>query len=922
MKVRWWSATEPRWCSTDSGSQTNAASPTGISGAGSISVVGGGSVTLNNLANSFTGNMLVNGSTLIAATANNTANETVGSLGNPSVARTITLTNGATLSLQGGNVLGGWGSTRCFVDISVNQGCQLALNVQNSNGGDSNPLGEVDLNGGTMSVGNGWAVYNQGAILLSNIVVGGTSPSTIIATGSDSTRNGINLGAYNTDASGNYGQNGIHFIVNSTGSSSADLTVSARLVDPPNAASLGSSALFTNTDGGVYKDGSGTMLLTAVNTYTGPTVINAGSLVVSSVQGINGMTNYVALNSGTTLGVLVFGTNQWSPSTIINYGPVTYQFTSLNHTNVAPLNPGSITGAGNGVTVNVYGALAVGQYRLIANDAADIGSYTLGTLPPGAVASLVADLDGTTIDLDVTIGSATFVWTGQTDTNWDDATSNWQTNGTATIYQDLVPVQFDDTATQSNVNLAVTVTPASVIVTNNALHYTISSAASNSITGSTSLTKNGSGILTLTNLNNSFTGGTVINAGTVEVSGNANLGSGQVQLSGGALSALQTYSNSLALTVGPSSGSGSGTIKVAAGQNLSIPNIITDTTGGAGTLVKTGAGMLTLLATNGYSGGTVVGNGTLVLSANTGSGGGAVHGALTVNPGATVLTAIQDAIGFSANVCASPVNIIGGTLTNSSGANEGYITTFNLTGGTMSSSGGSYNFNGTNSAINSLATNIVSTISGPVLLRADGLTINTAQGTVPSGVDLLISGNITQNASGYGIVKAGTGWLQLTGTNTYTGNTTIKGGTLELAQAFATLATNSSVIITNGAHLKLTVAGVTNKVTGLTLNGAAQANGYYTSGNSSGYITGSGVLQVGTVTGPTGPGSITNRISGNNLTLTWQSGQSWRLVGQTNSLLVGLTTNGWNTVPGGIDGSNSVTINPSNPSVFYKLVYP
>jgi hypothetical protein len=45
-------------------------------------------------------------------------------------------------------------------------------------------------------------------------------------------------------------------------------------------------------------------------------------------------------------------------------------------------------------------------------------------------------------------------------------------------------------------------------------------------------------------------------------------------------------------------------------------------------------------------------------------------------------------------------------------------------------------------------------------------------------------------------------------------------------------------------------------------------------------------------------------------------------VGQTNSLTVGLTANGWTNVPGGIDGSISITINPANPAVFYRLVYP
>jgi hypothetical protein len=145
---------------------------------------------------------------------------------------------------------------------------------------------------------------------------------------------------------------------------------------------------------------------------------------------------------------------------------------------------------------------------------------------------------------------------------------------------------------------------------------------------------------------------------------------------------------------------------------------------------------------------------------------------------------------------------------------------------------------------------------------------------------------------------------------------------LELAQSFATLATNSTVTIASGAHLKLTVAGVTNKVNSLVTNGVAAANGLYGSANGGGCIIGSGYLQVGTVTGPTGPGTITNSISGSTLTLTWPSGQGWRLVSQTNSLSVGLTTTGWNTVSGVNDGNATITIDPTKPTVFYRLINP
>jgi hypothetical protein len=78
------------------------------------------------------------------------------------------------------------------------------------------------------------------------------------------------------------------------------------------------------------------------------------------------------------------------------------------------------------------------------------------------------------------------------------------------------------------------------------------------------------------------------------------------------------------------------------------------------------------------------------------------------------------------------------------------------------------------------------------------------------------------------------------------------------------------------------------------------------------------------VAGPSGPGTLTNSVSGSTLTFTWPAGEGWRLVGQTNSLSTGLNpaTNAWFDVPGGIDGSNSIVIDPSRPATFYRLVYP
>jgi hypothetical protein len=59
------------------------------------------------------------------------------------------------------------------------------------------------------------------------------------------------------------------------------------------------------------------------------------------------------------------------------------------------------------------------------------------------------------------------------------------------------------------------------------------------------------------------------------------------------------------------------------------------------------------------------------------------------------------------------------------------------------------------------------------------------------------------------------------------------------------------------------------------------------------------------------------------MTLSWPEDYTgWRLLAQTNSLNAGLGTN-W-VIVSGSTSTNSVTItnNPANPSVFYKLSYP
>jgi hypothetical protein len=76
----------------------------------------------------------------------------------------------------------------------------------------------------------------------------------------------------------------------------------------------------------------------------------------------------------------------------------------------------------------------------------------------------------------------------------------------------------------------------------------------------------------------------------------------------------------------------------------------------------------------------------------------------------------------------------------------------------------------------------------------------------------------------------------------------------------------------------------------------------------------------------TNPTNITASVSGGNLNLSWPADHiGWRLLAQTNHLANGISanTNDWGTVSGSA-GTNQVniTIDPTKPTEFYRLIYP
>ena len=237
------------------------------------------------------------------------------------------------------------------------------------------------------------------------------------------------------------------------------------------------------------------------------------------------------------------------------------------------------------------------------------------------------------------------------------------------------------------------------------------------------------------------------------------------------------------------------------------------------------------------------------------------------------------------------LNISGGTVGNTSGG----AMTLDMGTATLQIDG-SFAFDGTNSLDFGTSTVDLGTVTPTITVSTNTLEFD---------------GPLTGTA---GLTVAGDGILMLTATNTYTGNTTVNGGILDIAQA--SLATNSTITVASGATLQMDFA-VTNTVNNLVLNGVTQAAGVYNAAKSSPYLAGTGSLRVLNIITPPARTNITFTVSGHQLVLNWPSGQGWLL--QSNS--VSLTNpNDWFTVTGATPPYTN-SINLSTPAVFYRLMH-
>jgi autotransporter-associated beta strand protein len=555
-------------------------------------------------------------------------------------------------------------------------------------------------NGGPSSYGTGHLNLNSGGTLVCgrNIVKNQANASGFVAFDGGTLKAGLNSATF------------------MQGLTAATVSTNGAIIDDGGFAVTITQPLLHDstltTDGGLTKQGVGTLTLSGANTYNGVTAVNAGTLAITpAAAGAPG--NYV-VTSGATLKVRAIATGDAmgiNALTLDAGSALVLDATNLSAPLITVAN--ALTTA-SPVTLNLTNTpITAGQYPLIRYGqlgGAGVGGFVLGSAPspPGLVLSLVNNPANGSVDLLAAPAAPILTWEGTVSGVWDiGGTANWENGAYYTETGGAGPIAtFDDTASGTTaITLNTTVSPTGVTVSNANLTYSISGAGQ--IAGNGGLLKEGSGTLTLATMN-TFTNQTLILGGTLQLGdGTANNGS-----VGGSI-----MDNAALVVANPNS--------------QTMNNLIA----GSGSLTKSGNGTLTLTSSNTLGGIVNVSAGTLAL--NQGGAGGSVPVLGTVSgvniaPGATLALAGANALGLTNNPLPPPVTVAGGAAFNTTDVGSHAIGSLNLgdfsSGATMSGPGEivvNGNFTNTSTSVVNLegglswnSTNIF--LSGGSLLTVNG----------------------------------------------------------------------------------------------------------------------------------------------------------------------------------------------------------
>ncbi|EFT7688736.1 fibronectin-binding autotransporter adhesin ShdA [Salmonella enterica] len=389
----------------------------------------------------------------------------------------------------------------------------------------------------------------------------------------------------------------------------------------------------------------------------------------------------------------------------------------------------------------------------------------------------------------------------------------------------------------------------------------------NNVTGGGQIVKSGNDELIVTGANN-YSGGTTISGGTLTADHAASLGSGDIDNSGVlqvgegelentlfgsgslvktgtgelTLSGDNTYSGGTTISDGTLTADHADSLGTGAVANSGVLQVgegeLENTLSGSGSLVKTGTGKLTLGGDNSYSGGTTITGGTLTADHADSLGTGAIanSGVFKVGEGelkntlsgsgSLVKTGTGELTLSGDNSYSGGTTIIGGTLTadhaDSLGtgavANSGVLqvgegeleNTLSGSGSLVKTGTGELTLSGDNTYSGG------TTITGGTLMADHADSLGTGA-IANSGVLQVGEGELENMLSGSGsLVKTGTGELTLSGDNSYSGATTITDGTLIAANVNALGSGN----IDNSGTLMLDAEGEFNLANVATQSGA------------------------------------------------------------------------------------------------------
>jgi fibronectin-binding autotransporter adhesin len=801
--------------------------------------------------------------------------------------------------------------------------------------------GETPTNGAVLVFTGAGGVATNDAVINSAASIAFSNTTGSIALAGDALALG-ELGIVNQTANAHTISNNLSLATNvAVNAAQGDLILAGNITNDVAGRTLtvlgASNTLITGVISGqglLAKSGTGSLILSAANTYTGGTLVTGGTLAGDSTSLQGNITNSATLlfsqaTNGAYAGavsgegvlikqgagtLILSGNNDYSGGTLVGAGTLAGDTTALqgNITNNTTLVFSQTT---NGT----YSGVVSGGGVLIKDGTGNVtlagaNSYSGGTLiTAGTLTGSTASLQGGITN------NATLVFSQTTNGTYSgvvsgggvlvkDGAGNLTLSG-ANSYSGGTLVNAG-TLTGSTASLQGAITNDATLVFNQSTNGTFSAV----ISGNGAVTKSGLGTVSLTSAQ-AYTGPTTINAGgTLALSGEGSLAesSGVSLVSTGVLDISGVSGDGT--TIGALTGGTGTNATVALGSKTltfgtSSSNAFSGLIIGTGGLVKTGTGVqsFTNLAT--FSGGLTLKDGTIriqgggllvtnvttnILSSAFGTGLLTIEGGRIQSSGDTsrsIHNSVNIAGNFSLGSASSPGAIVfssvaAGTTTLSANA---IITTDSDVNWNQAISGG-FIFTKAGAATLTLAG--ANTYSGGTLVSSGTLAGTTAslRGNITNDATVRFNqtttGSYDGQLSGDGaLVKAGSGAVTLEGANTYTGATTVESGSLiaannnslgssavtmsdgsVLAQAGVTLANNFTI---GTAAVFATNFGSTTAIAGWDVNGLA-------SGNTTAPAPGTGVAGVNVLDATLGTGvtagAVANALGGGGWNFTTADG--------------------------------------------------